>query len=117
MTQFKKPRRNAYWPVLGLLLALAAGVLAFLAAPAVNQALDSSLPNYPTPTPTLNWMVTAVLFIVFVLIGGLVVAVATPKKKAQVTDVMLTKEREKMVHYNKARKVRQREINKQGKSR
>jgi len=113
----QEKKRQAYWPVLGLLLALSAGVLAYIAAPAVNQALDRSLPNFPTPNSQLNLIMTVILFVIFALIGSLIVAAAAPKKKTIVNEVKLAKERKELVQEKKVRKLRQREINRQGKAR
>lgn len=112
-----QPRGKAYWPVLGLLLAASAGALAFIAAPGVNEFLGRSLPSYPEATSQLNLIMTVILFVIFALIGSLIVAAAAPRKKSAVTEVGLIKDRKVMVNDKKARKIRQREINREGRSR
>jgi hypothetical protein len=112
-----QPKGKAYWPVLGLLLALSAGALAFIAAPSVNEFLGRSLPSYPKATNQLNLIMTVILFVIFALIGSLLVAVAAPRKKNAVTEVGLIKDRKVMVNEKKIRKLRQKEINREGRSR
>ncbi|MEZ4666715.1 MAG: hypothetical protein R3E39_02130 [Anaerolineae bacterium] len=114
-----QPRGKAFWPVLGLLLALSAGALAFVAAPGVNELLGRSLRSYPKATAGnhLDLIMTAILFVIFALIGSLIVAIAVPKKKSTVTEVGLIKDRKMMVNDKKARKERQKQINRDNRSR
>lgn len=112
-----EPRGKAFWPILGLLLALSAGALSWVFTPEVLKYLDRTLPNFPTITPTITWVVTGILFIIIALVFSLVVAFAVPKRKGEVNEVKLAKERSDMVRGKAARKVRQRDINRQNKAR
>lgn len=118
----KETKNTAFWPLLGLLLAVSLGIVAYVAAPGTITMLDNALPNFPpagVDPNTLRLIITAILFVVLILIAGLIVAVSMPKQKDRiiVSEKTLMKERQDMVLEKKARKVRQQQINKQGKSR
>lgn len=110
------PRGKSFWPVLGLLLALSSGVLAFIFTDPVITALRKSLRNFPTDAK-VPIIVGIVLFALFVMVFSLIVAFAVPRKKSGVTEVQMTKDRKAMVTEKMARKIKQREINRQGKAR
>jgi short subunit fatty acids transporter len=102
---------------LGLLLGLSAGALAFVAAPGLTDYLSRTLPNFPKPTNQLTLIMTVILFVIFALIGSLIVAASMPRKKSVVTEVGLIKDRKVLVTEKKARKIRQQQINREGRSR
>jgi hypothetical protein len=110
-------RRKAFWPVLGFLLAVAAGVLAFVLIPGTYSFLNANLRNFPPLSQDVQIIIWLVLFIVFVTFGSLVVAMAVPKPKIAVTETALMKERNQRIKETRARKVRQSMINREGKSR
>lgn len=112
-----EPRGKAFWPILGLLLALSAGALSWAFTPEVVRYLDRSLPSFPAVTPTVSLIVGGILFILIAMIFSLVVALAVPKRKGAVNETKLAKERSEMVRGKAARKVRQRDINRQNKAR
>lgn len=116
MPRKKPPRGRAFWPVVGLLLALSAAALAYVFTDPVINALRKSLRNFPTG-PTVTLIVGVILFVVLALTFSLIVAFAVPRKKSAVTETQLVKDRQAMVKDIKARKIRQREINRQGKAR
>lgn len=112
-----EPRGKAFWPVLGLLLALSSAALAWVFTPSVLAFLKSNLRNFPPITTTLSLMTTVILFALFAMVFSLIVALAMPRRKSQVTEIQMAKDRDAMVREKAARKVRQRDINRQGKAR
>jgi hypothetical protein len=110
-------KRQAWWPLLGLLGIASLGLLAYLLAPSVNEFLRRSLPGFPGPSPTWNWITTGILLGIMVLLVAGIVAAAAPRRKSAVNEKDLIKSRTTMVNEKKARKLRQQEINKMGKSR
>lgn len=118
----KQTRNSAFWPLLGLLLAVSLGIVAYVLAPGTITILDNALPNFPpsgVDPNTLRLIIAAIVFVILILIAGLIVAVSMPRQKdrTMVSEKTLMKERQDMVLEKKARKVRQQQINKQGKSR
>ncbi|MEO8612167.1 MAG: hypothetical protein ABI690_30005 [Chloroflexota bacterium] len=119
----KKPQKSkfqAYWPVLGALLIVAAAVMAFFIGPAVVNWLSSThaikgFPPKGIPIANVYWILRGIVFVILGLLASMVVAAAAPKKKSTVTEVGLTKERKAMVNEKKARKMRQQMMNKENK--
>jgi hypothetical protein len=117
-----KTRTQSFWPVLGALLILASGVLAFFLGPVVVDWLDKSnvirgFPPAGVPRVNLYWILRGIVFVILGLLASLLVAASAPKKKSTVTEVKLIKERQAMVNEKKARKMRQQLMNKQNKGR
>ena len=110
------PRGRAFWPILGFLLALSSAAFAFILTDPVVSALQKSLRNFPRGA-TVNIIIGVILFVVIGLIFSLIVAFAVPRKKSGVTEIQMTKDRKAMVNQKMARKIKQREINRQGKAR
>ena len=112
-----EPRGKAFWPVLGFLLALSSGALAWVFTPSVLDFLKKSLSNFPRVTPTISLIVGGIIFVVLALLFSVIVAFAVPRKKSAVTEIQMAKDRNLLVREKAARKVRQREINRQNKAR
>lgn len=116
----KKPKRSqAYWPVIGLVLAGTSGVFAWFLAPEVNKILARSLTSYPpagVSPENLRLFMAGILFVVFVLLASLVVAASAPRKKSAINEKGLLKERVELVNDKKLRKLRQKQINRMNKS-
>src|ERR1051325_3736733 len=110
------PRGKAFWPIMGFLLALSAGALAFVFTHPVIDALRKSLRVFPAD-PKVPIIVGVILFALFAMIFSLIVAIAAPRKKSAVTEIQMAKDRKVMVNQKMARKIKQREINRQGKAR
>jgi hypothetical protein len=118
----KKSRTQAFWPVLGLMLIIACGAIAYFVGPEVVKWLDSSnvirgFPPAGVPRANLDWILRGIVFVVLALLASLMVAAAVPKKKSAVTEKQLVKQRTEMVNDKKARKMRQQLMNKQNKGR
>jgi hypothetical protein len=107
-------RKRGLWPFMGLLLAVALGILSYYLAPTVIQLTRQLLPQFSTrgiPGDQLRLIFTALTFVVLLLVTALLVALFMPKKTMLVKESDLKKEREQMVAYKKADKLRQRKIN------
>lgn len=110
------PRGRAFWPVLGFLLALSAGVLAFVFTDPTIAFLKTKLHPFPNDAK-VPIIIGVILFALFAMIFSLIVAFAVPRKKSAVTEIQMAKDRKVMVNQKMARKIKQREINRQGRAR
>ncbi|MCS7070317.1 MAG: hypothetical protein NZM00_02355 [Anaerolinea sp.] len=108
-----RSRRRWAWPVVGFILAVSLGVIAYMLAPAAIQFVRSTLRGFDTsgmaPT-TLRWIFTAILFVIFITLAGLIVAVAAPKPRDTVKYSDLVKEREAMQAERKRKKLQARRL-------
>ncbi len=111
-----QPRGKVFWPVLGFLLALSSAALSFVFTDPVIAALRKSLRNFPNDAK-VRIIVGVILFALIAMVFSLIVAIAVPRKKSGVTEIQMTKDRKAMVNAKAARKIRQREVNRQGKAR
>lgn len=107
---------QAYWPILGLLLAIALGILAWAIAPGAFDWLGTWLRGFPpagVPRRTLELIITVVIFLVLGLLAGLLVALGMPKKKSAVSEKDVAVARARMVEEKRIRKLRQKQMNKE----
>ncbi len=114
-------RRRAFWPVIGFVLAVSLGIIAYALGPAAYDFLRRSpiIPNFPPPgVPRGQWelILSGILFIVMVLLVALVIALAVPRDRSRVNEKKLVKEREMMIREKKAKKILQRQINREARS-
>ena len=116
MIKKRQPRGKAFWPILGFLLALSSAALAYVFTNPVIDTLRKSLRNFPTDAK-VPIIIGVTLFALFALVFSLIVAFAVPRKKSGVTEIQITKDRKMMVNEKMARKIKQRDINRQGKAR
>jgi predicted PurR-regulated permease PerM len=115
-TRKSQPRGKAFWPILGFLLALSSAALAFVFTDPVVTQLQKSLRGFPRD-PKVPIIVGVILFFLIAMVFSLIVAFAVPRKKSAVTEIQMAKDRKAMVNQKAARKVKQREINRQNKAR
>ena len=112
-----KPKRpmQAYWPVFGLLLALALGAISWAVTPATFDWLGTWLKGFPpagVPRSTLELIITVIIFAVLGLFASLLVAMGMPKKKSAVNEKQLTEARAEMIQEKRMRRLRQKQMNK-----
>lgn len=110
-----KRKGQSYWPVFGLVLALALGVISWVVSPSAFNWLGTWLKGFPpagVPRPTLELLITVILFVVLSLFAALLVALAMPKKKSAVNEKQLAEERERMIEEKRMRRMRQKQMNK-----
>jgi type IV secretory pathway component VirB8 len=117
-------KRRAFWPVLGFLMLVALVGISYFAGPEVVRWLDVNnvIRGFPPPASEaprsqINLIVSAIIFVVLAMFASLIVAATLPKKKTVVNEKMLAKERAEKVHAAKVRKMRQKALNQQGRSR
>lgn len=106
MSQNKRSRWA--WPVIGLVLAVALGVIAYTLAPDTIRLLrriDSRFITAGIPPAQLRWIFTAILFVIFLTITGFLVAIAVPRPKNFVKEADLASERKSMQDEKKRRKL------------
>jgi hypothetical protein len=116
----KKGKSRAFWPLIGFMAALSAGILAwFLKDPVYTWLARGPIPNFPPAgiAPyTMKLLVAAALFTIILGFTGLIIALAVPKNKRRVKEEDLVKERKKALKAKEISRARQREINRQMKS-
>jgi len=93
----KKGKSKAFWPIIGLVLAVALGIIAWFIAPYVRDFVFTRFPNSITAFNTMPDQQQLIIFTaaVFLLLGSLVamiVAFAVPKDSSRVKDKDLVKE-------------------------
>jgi hypothetical protein len=119
-----KKRREAFWPVLGFLMLVALTGISYFAGPEIVRWLDSNniIRGFPPPASEvprsqINLIVSVMTFVVLALFASLIVAATLPKKKAEINEKALAKERAERVQEKKVKKMRQKMLNQQGRSR
>lgn len=111
MPEYRKAevkQARGLWPLYGLLMMIAAGGIAWVLAPEVYTMLNRNR-NFSIGTfspSEVKLLITAVLFFVIVSIGGLIIAMFMPKRKDDVQDAFLRKQKAEMTKEEKARKIR-----------
>ncbi|GIL08876.1 MAG: hypothetical protein BroJett033_3870 [Chloroflexota bacterium] len=109
-----KPKRRGMWPVIGLVLALALGVIAWVVAPAVYAFIRQRLPAFSIGAFTEQQMTIFVAVLVFALLVALasvIVAAFAPRRgKYDTRDAALRKEKNAMLREERERKERRREV-------
>jgi hypothetical protein len=111
-----KPRGQAFWPIMGFFLILSLGTLSYIATPAVVGFLTTHLPNFPpagVKPDSWNLIVGGILFMLMIMSASVVVAATASKKKSAVDEKGIIKDRQEMLNYRKAAKLRQNELNRQ----
>lgn len=92
-----KKKNNPFWPVMGLVLAVALGVISWFIAPSVRDFVFTRFPNSvsafaTTSEANVQLIFTGVVFFILMCISGMIVAVAVPKKSSQVKDKDIRKQ-------------------------
>jgi hypothetical protein len=118
----KKTRGQAWRPVVGFVLILSCAAMAYFLGPAIVTWLDQGnvirgFPPRGVPIENIRWILRGIVFVILILLGSLLVAVAAPKRKSAVNEKQMTKQREQLVLEKKARKIRQQQMNKMNKGR
>ena len=107
----QRRRRQAFWPLFGLLMAVALAVIAWVLAPVVIQFLRDQQPNrFSFGDLTFEQVQLIFAGIIFLVLGALttlILAIFAPKKKTMVKDSSLKKEKKQLEAEQKARRARQ----------
>jgi uncharacterized membrane protein len=109
-----KKKKRGMWPVIGLILAVALGAISWVVAPTVYAFIRQRLPAFSTGTfseQQITLFVGILVFVVLASLASLIVAIFAPRKKQHDTrDAALRKEKEAMLHAERERKARKREV-------
>lgn len=113
VTIAKKKQNRGLYPLIGLVLIIAMGVIAYFLAPSVIDFLKTRSAAFGRgiPADRLLLFVTIGLTLIFSTIASLIVAVARPKKLIDVKESDLMKERIEAKRMKEYEFKRQREIN------
>jgi uncharacterized BrkB/YihY/UPF0761 family membrane protein len=104
-------KRSSFAPVIGLIIALVLGIIAWLIAPSVIHALAVAIPNFAgneLPLTTTRAAFTAIIVVLALIIFGLVAALTTKKDDQSANEAKLEKERDAMRRRQKAQRAQQR---------
>ncbi|MCI0351545.1 MAG: hypothetical protein L0Z53_19145 [Acidobacteriales bacterium] len=116
ITVVEKKRRRGLWPVMGLFMAVALGIIAYFLAPSVIELTKQLLPQFSTggiPREHLRLIFTFLTFVIMLSFVAFLVAIFMPKKPINVNENDLKKERAQMQAYKKYERQRQRKINRE----
>lgn len=109
-----KPKSKAMWPLLGLLMAIAAAMFAYVLGPklipVVRQITNGGFSGSELPREQMNLAFMVITWIVLIGFGGLIVALFMPKKKLVVKEKDLHKQRNLKLEDEKRRRVRARVV-------
>lgn len=111
--QAEKKTRRGLWPLYGLLMALALGAISWVFAPELLKFVRSRSERFSIGNLTdqqVELLFAGIIFFVLLGIVTLILAVAAPRRKSEVLDATLVKERKAMEAEHRARKKRQLEI-------
>lgn len=114
----KKKRNRGLYPLIGLVLIIAMGVIAYFLAPSVIDFLKGQNARFGQgmPADRLLLFVTVGLTLILSTISSLIVAVARPKKLIDVKESDLMKERMDAKRMKEYELKRQRKINVQNRA-
>ncbi|MCL4251529.1 MAG: hypothetical protein KJ065_25480 [Anaerolineae bacterium] len=103
-----KKNRRALWPVMGLIMAVALGAIAWLGKDFVMNLLPASVRSQLTRLPGIQGEVAVAVFMFVIMLGvvAVIVAIAAPKRRINVKEQDMLKEREQMVREKAARERR-----------
>ena len=104
-------KRSSYTPVIGLVVAVVLGVIAWLIAPSVIHALAVAIPNFAgneLPLTTTRAAFTAIIVVLALIVFGLITALTTRKDDQSANEAKLEKERDTMRRQQKNARAQQR---------
>jgi hypothetical protein len=111
----EKKNRRGMWPVYGLLMALAIGAISYVLAPELLKFVRQRAPQFSVgtlPESQVELIFAAAIFLVLIAVVTFLLAIFVPKKKSDIKDTHLVKEKKAMEAERLARKKRQREVQK-----
>jgi hypothetical protein len=98
-------------PIIGLVIAVILGVIAWVIAPTVLEALAKALPNFrgnELPLSTTRPIFTAIIVVLTLVVFGLAAALITRKDPQSSSEAIMEKEREELWRRQKAERAQQR---------
>jgi hypothetical protein len=115
----KKGRSKAYWPLIGFMAAISAGILGWFLKDPVYTWLSRAVAGFPpagVAPATMKLLVAVALFTIVLGLTGLIIALFVPKNTRRIKEQDLVKERKQAIKAQNLRRARQRQINRQMKS-
>jgi hypothetical protein len=111
----RKRKGQALLPLIGLILAVAIGIISYFLAPAVLGVLRQLNGGFGRGIPEERLLLFITIGVFFVLgsIASLLVAIARPKKKIDVKEADLEKERKQAKLFKEYEIQRQRKLNRE----
>jgi hypothetical protein len=109
----EKKQRRGMWPVYGLFMAIALGAISYVLSPELLKFIRQRSPNFSIgtlPEDQVLLFFGGIIFLILLSFGTLIIAAAVPKKKNQVKDAELVREKKAIEAEQRARKKRQLEI-------
>lgn len=103
-----KPKRSAYMPVIGLIIVVVLGVVGWVVAPGVIDALASVLPFFrgtELPLSTTRPLFTGIIVLLGLVIFGLIAALVTPKDVQRGSERELERERDALRRRQQAERI------------
>jgi uncharacterized membrane protein len=104
---------RAFFPILGLILMIAFGAVAYVLAPSLTTILENSgLIGGLSPElyERMDLISGVIIFMVMMLFTGLIYAIVAPKPKRAVTERDLDRERKARIAAEQAAKVQKKKI-------
>jgi uncharacterized BrkB/YihY/UPF0761 family membrane protein len=106
-----RKKGTALLPAAGFILIVALGIVAWFIAPSVQDLLVRRLQvGDAVRAPEFKYVVFGVLFITMVMSVGLIYAIAVPRRRDDVKDGDIAKERKEMTKAIEERKARRRKV-------
>jgi len=111
-------RRRGLWPLMGALMAVSLGFIAYSIGPSIANFAKKQFPdlaNSGLSSNQLNLVASGVVFLVFFGLAAVIVALAIPRdsKAKQSTYKVLAKERQAKIKAQDRRKRRRQEVARQ----
>ncbi len=115
LKDYKEPeaKRRGMWPVYGLLMAIALGAISYVAAPELLKFVRQRSPSFNIGTLSeqeVELFFAGIIFLVLLSFATLIIAAAVPKKKSDVKDTDLVKEKKLIEAERRAHRKRQLEM-------
>jgi type VI protein secretion system component VasK len=109
----KVTRRRGLWPFYGLLMAVALGAISYILSPQLVLFVRRQSPEFSIGDLTpdqVRLFFAGVIFLVLLSVVTLILAVAAPRKKSDVKDRHLLKEKQAMEAARRTRRKRQLQV-------
>ncbi|NWF68939.1 MAG: hypothetical protein HXY40_07625 [Chloroflexi bacterium] len=105
----ERKKGTALLPAMGFILIVAFGVIAWFTSAPIRDFLDSRL-GANLSGPEMQFVVGLTVFLALLMVSWLVYAIAAPRKRDDVKDADLMKERKAAQAEKDARKARRRKL-------
>jgi predicted histidine transporter YuiF (NhaC family) len=108
----KKHPIEDFLPLIGLLLALAMGFIAWVAREPVHDLLKDNITDFPKDTE-VGYVIAGVLFLIIMLLFGIIYAIFAPKPDKRASEAEMKKEKTFRRKEEIAKRERKKRVRKQ----